>query len=304
MTEEQLKYQGKVRLIAAGVLIAGLLLILLWSVKKNETPKKPANSGNNLSITYSGGNYEYKCKNANCALSSQAGIFALVNDGGYHLINLSTKTDKEVKLPTVAKNYMLAGEEFYGLVYTKGESNFASFYEASKDRSLFDDELSFEAMDKESVREALIRLYPRGYFYVIKESSGQIFDINNNSVVAENVVGCVVDNTDVYIVNDKGVLSIEQDNSLLEHLNSVKKVYPAMYDHKFVVLDNDGNLKLAAITGEIGDTILETNNRNVQSVVITNTVLKVVVEDVDYATNQKVYNYEYDFTTKQLKTIE
>ena len=66
---------------------------------------------------------------------------------------------------------MLAGEEFYGLVYTKGESNFASFYEASKDRSLFDDELSFEAMDKESVREALIRLYPRGYFYVIKESS-------------------------------------------------------------------------------------------------------------------------------------
>jgi len=303
MTEEQLKYQNKVKLFAAIVLIIGLVFILLWSIKKNETPARPATRGNSLAITYSGGNYEYKCKNTSCSLSSQAGIYALVKDGGYHLINLSAKTDKEVKLPTVAKNYMVASQEFYGLVYTKAESNFASFYEASKDRSLFDDELSYEAMDKDSVRDVLVRLYPRGYFYAIKEGSSQIFDINNNSVVVENVNGCVVDDNNVYVVTDKGALSVEQDNSLSEHLNNVKQVYPAMYDHKFVVLDNDGNLKLATITGEIGETILETQNRNVQSVSVTNTTLKVVVEDAEYATNQKVQNYEYDFTTKQLKTI-
>ena len=304
MTEEQLKYQNKVKLIACIFLIAGLLLVLLWSIKKNEAPKKPANKGSNLTITYTGGTYDYKCNNTGCALSSQAGLYALVNDGGYHLINLSAKTDKEIKLPTIAKNYMVAAEEFYGLVYTKAESNIASFYEASKDRSLFDDELSYEAMDKDNVRDALIRLYPRGYFYVIKEASGQLYDINNNAVVIENVTGCVVDNTDVYVVSDKGVSAIEQDNSLSEHLTNVKKVYAVMYDHKFVVLDNDGNLKLAAITGEIGDTILETQGRNVQSVSVANTTLKVVVEDAEYATNQKVHNYEYDFTTKQLKTID
>ena len=77
-----------------------------------------------------------------------------------------------------------------------------------------------------------------------------------------------------------------------------------MYDHKFVVLDNDGNLKLATLAGEVGESILEVGNRNVQSVSVTDNIMKVVVEDEEFVSNQKVHNYEYDFTTKQLKTID
>ena len=40
LTEKQLKYQNKVKLIAFIIMVSGLLLVLLWSIKRKDEAKE------------------------------------------------------------------------------------------------------------------------------------------------------------------------------------------------------------------------------------------------------------------------
>ena len=308
MTEKQLKYQNKVKLISFIIMTAGLLLVLLWSFQKNNAPVPIEDNSQIIIINYvTNGNensYEYTCINEGCTLSSQSGSFALVVDGSNRLVNLITGESKELQIPAMTKNFMIADEVFYGLVYTKGETNSATFYDSGRDRSMFDDTLNYEAMNTDSVRSYLTRLYPRGLFYSITETSGQLYDIDNQNVVIDNVSGIVVDGDGIYIVSNQGVASFGEDNTLTQHLTNVKKAFAVLYDHQFVVLDSDNNLKLASLTGEVGEPLIAVGERNVKSVDVNNTTLRVVIEDEDFANNQKLHNYEYNFASKEVKTID
>ena len=305
MSEKQLKYQNKVKIISFIFMVAGLLLVLLWSIKKNEQPAPQTNT-RLLTINYTdngvSNKYDYTCKNDGCVLSSQGGMFAIVKDGSYHLINLTNKSDKELNL-TMTKNFLVADTEFYGLVYTKTDTNAATFYEMSKEQNLFEDELNYESMNNNDVKTYLTKLYQRGLFYTIKDTKGEIVNINTNEVVLEDVTGLVVDDTELYIVSSKGVSSFESDNTLKQNLTDAKKVFPSIFEHQFVIQDSDDYLKLATLSGTKGDKLVEVGNGVVESVKITNGIMEVIIQDQDYATNQKTYKYEYDFVNKKLTPI-
>ena len=55
MTESQLKYMNKVKAISFCILVAGLLLVLVWSIMKNkvaQTPSTPQVQTKTLAINY------------------------------------------------------------------------------------------------------------------------------------------------------------------------------------------------------------------------------------------------------------
>ena len=81
MTESQLKYMNKVKLISFIILTAGLLLVLVWSIMKNKTVEEPVEEEKTLAINYeiygTSTKYDYSCATEDCVLSSQEGLFAL-----------------------------------------------------------------------------------------------------------------------------------------------------------------------------------------------------------------------------------
>ena len=307
LTEKQLKYQNKVKLIAFIIMVSGLLLVLLWSIKrKDEGNTQPVKSTVAINYTSSDGvakSYNYTCASTSCSLSSQAGDFALINDGSYILLNLTTGQTDKLELPSMTKNFMVAGDEFYGLVYTKDESNSAAFYESSQTRSIYDGELPYNEMNTKEISEALSQLYPRGYFYKVEEGVGSLYKLEGNEQVITGIEGFVTKDGVLYIITNKGVSYFDEAGTIVNKLADAKKVYAAMHEDKFIIVDKDGQLKLATLEGERVETISEITG-NIQTLTVENGILTVVVEDADYATNQKTIKYEYSIDAKQLKIVE
>ena len=77
-----------------------------------------------------------------------------------------------------------------------------------------------------------------------------------------------------------------------------------MYKESIIILDKDGKIKTSTLDGTKGEAILEVGTNTVESVNVTNGILRVVLQDKDYETNKKVIKYEYDFETKKLNPIE
>ena len=311
MTESQLKYMNKVKLISFCILVAGLLLVLAWSILKNkvaETPKQDEVKTKTLAINYeqegTKKKYDYTCATESCILSSQSGLYALVKDGSYKLVNLTKGTNTELRVPSMTKNYMVADEEFYGLVFTKDESNKASFFDYKNEKVLFDQELSYEKMNTESVREVLNKMYPRKLLYTITDESAMIVNLTLGEPALENVSSVFYYKNELYVVNDKGLNLFKEDNTVETTLAEAKEIYDAMYEDSIVILDKDDKIKMSSLKGEIGDTIVEVGANKVESVTATNGVLKIILQDKDYVTNQKLIKYEYTFETKKLNTIE
>lgn len=307
LTEKQLKYQNKVKLIAFIIMVSGLLLVLLWSIKrKDEGNTQPVKSTVAINYTSSDGaakSYNYTCASTSCSLSSQAGDFALINDGSYILLNLTTGQTDKLELPSMTKNFMVASDEFYGLVYTKDESNSAAFYESSQTRSIYDGELPYNEMNTKEISEALSQLYPRGYFYKVEEGVGSLYKLEGNEQVITGIEGFVTKDGVLYIITNKGVSYFDEAGTIVNKLTDAKKVYAAMHEDKFIIVDKDGQLKLATLEGERVETISEITG-NIQTLTVENGILTVVVEDADYATNQKTIKYEYSIDAKQLKIVE
>ena len=194
MTEKQLKYMNKVKAISFGILVAGLLLVLLWSIMKNKKTNKPVTpqpEAKVLAINYEKDGtktkYDFTCATQECILSSQTGVYALIKDGEYKLVNLEKGTNKSLDAPTMNKNFMVAGDDFYGLVFTSDETNKASFYDAATGQTMYKQELNYEKMDEEEVRAVLNKMYPRKLFYLIKEDASIINNITTTETVLENV---------------------------------------------------------------------------------------------------------------------
>lgn len=309
MTESQLKYMNKVKLRSFIILVAGLLLVLVWSIMKN----KVANNGGNtpqsqtLAINYENdgvkSKYDFTCATTDCILSSQAGTYALVKDGAYKLIDLVKGTNKQLTLPTMTKNFMVAGTDFYGLVYTKDESNKASFYDYANNKTLFEDELSYEKMNEEEVRTVLNKMFPRKLLYVITDESSMIVNMTDGEPALQNVKGVFYYENELYVVNS-GLHLFKEDGTVEARLEDTKAIYNALYKDSIIILDKDNNIKTATLKGEKGEKILELGENKVNDVTITNGILRIVLEDKDYATNKKLIKYEYDFETKKLKTVE
>jgi len=309
LNEKQLKYQNKVKLISFIILVVGLLLVLYWSIKNKEIPENEAPQSRILAINYKNAKgedvkYDYTCTDDACVLGSQAGEFALVKDESYKLINLSSGASTILNLPTMTKNFMVANGDFYGLIYTKDETNAGSFYEHSRTRTIFDGDLNYDEMDQNDVRDALTKLYPRGYFYRIKDGVGKLTKLEDNSLVIDNISGVVAYNTELYIASDTGISYFDADGILVNKLNDTNKVFPVMHEDKFVILDKDNYLKLSTIEGVRSDKMVEVKEGKVQSVKVENGIVRIIIEDKDYETTQKVTKYEYDIDNTKLSPIE
>ena len=156
MTEKQLKYMNKIKDISFFILVAGLIIVLVWSImnKNASKPKEEEIPAKVLAINYDKNGekakYDFTCATQDCILSSQAGSYALVKDGSYKLVNLSNGSNKELQLPTMAKNFMVAGDTFYGLVFTADQTNKASFYDATTGETMYTSELNYEKMNAPS----------------------------------------------------------------------------------------------------------------------------------------------------------
>lgn len=309
MTESQLKYMNKVKLRSFIILVVGLLLILVWSIMKNNVAKEPTDNGNQtLAINYVvDGNekkYDFTCATTDCVLSSQAGTFALVKDGAYKLVDLVVGTNKQLTLPTMTKNFMIAGTDFYGLVYTKDESNKASFYDYGSNKTLFEDELSYEKMNEEEVRTVLNKMFPRKLLYVITDDSAMIVNMTDGEPSLQNVKGVFYYENELYVINNEGLNSYKEDGTVEKKITDAKDIYNVLYTDSIVVLDKDNKIKLSTLKGERGDTIIELGENKVNDITASNGILRIVLADKDYETNKKLVKYEYDFETKKLKTVE
>jgi uncharacterized protein with PQ loop repeat len=308
MTESQLKYMNKVKLISFIILVAGLLLVLVWSIMKNNVNNNGGNSqSQTLAINYENAGamskYDFTCATTDCILSSQAGTFALVRDGAYKLIDLVKGTNKQLTLPTMTKNFMVADTEFYGLVYTKDESNKASFYDYANNKTLFEDELSYEKMNEEEIRTVLNKMFPRKLLYVITDETSMVVNMTDGEPALQNVKGAFYYENELYVVNS-GLHLFKEDGTVEARLEDTKEVYKAVYKDSIVILDKDNIIKVATLKGVKGDKILELGENKVHDINVTNGILRIVLEDKDYATNNKLVKYEYDFETKKLKTVE
>ena len=311
MTEKQLKYMNKVKAISFCILVAGLLLVLLWSIMKNKkttTPVTPQPEAKVLAINYEKNGaktkYDFTCATQECILSSQTGVYALVKDGNYKLVNLEKGTNKELNVPVMNKNFMIAGDDFYGLVFTSDETNKASFYNATNGQTMYSQVLDYEKMNEEEVRDVLNKMYPRKLIYVIKEETSEINNLESTEPVLENVKAVFYYESKLYAINDKGLNLFKEDNTVETTLADAKEIYNAMYQENIIILDKDGKIKTSTLDGTKGDAILEVGTNTVESVNVTNGILRVVLQDKDYETNKKVIKYEYDFETKKLNPIE
>lgn len=311
MTESQLKYMNKVKIISFCILVVGLLLVLVWSIMKNkiaQTPETPVVQTKTLAINYEVDSqqkkYDFTCETQDCILSSQAGSVALVKDGSYKIVDLVKGTSKKVELPTIAKNFMIASDEFYGLIYTKDQTNKASFYDYANNKTLFEDELSYEKMNEETVRTVLNKMYPRKLLYVITEESSNIINLTDGEPALQNVTGVFYYESELYAINDKGLNLFKEDGTVETSLSTVKTIYNATNKDTIIVLDKDNKIKTATLKGEVGEDIIELGENQVNDISISNGILRIILQDKDYATNKKLLKYEYDFETKKLKTIE
>ena len=309
MTESQLKYMNKVKLISFIILVAGLLLVLVWSIMKNNVNNNGGNSqSQTLAINYENAGvkskYDFTCATTDCILSSQAGTFALVKDGAYKLIDLVKGTNKQLTLPTMTKNFMVADTEFYGLVYTKDESNKASFYDYANNKTLFEDELSYEKMNEEEIRTVLNKMFPRKLLYVITDETSMVVNMTDGEPALQNVKGAFYYENELYAINDKGLNLFKEDGTVSTLLTDTKEVYNAIYKDKIVVLSKANKIKVATLKGELGADILDLGENKVDSMNVTNGILRIILQDKDYATNQKLIKYEYDFENNKLNTVE
>ena len=311
MTESQLKYMNKVKLISFCILVAGLILVLVWSIMKNKVAKNPEPTTpqtQTLAINYEKDGtktkYDFTCATADCVLSSQAGTFALVKDGAYKLVDLVKGTNKQLTLPTMSKNFMVAGTDFYGLVYTKDESNKASFYDYKNNKTLFEDELSYEKMNEAEVRNVLNKMFPRNLLYVITDESSMIVNMTDGEPSLQSVKGVFYYENELYAINSEGLNLFKEDGSVEKRLDDAKEIYNALYKDSIIILDKDNKIKAATLKGEKGEDILELGENKVNDITVTNGILRIVLEDKDYETNKKLVKYEYDFETKKLKTVE
>ena len=310
MTEKQLKYMNKVKAISFFILVAGLVLVLVWSImnKNASKPKHTEEQAKVLAINYdkdgTQAKYDFTCATQECILSSQAGVYALVKDGSFKLVNLSNGSNKELKLPTMTKNFMIAGETFYGLIYTGDETNKASLYDAATGETKYASELNYEKMNETGVREVLNKMYPRKLLYIIKEELGTVMNTETNEPVMDNIKAVFYYDNSLYAIDGKGLSVFKEDNTVEEKITTVKEVYNAMYKESILVLDNDNKIKTSSLNGEIGDTIVELGEGKVESLNITNGILRITIQDKDYETNKKLVKYEYDFEAKKLSPIE
>ena len=309
LNEKQLKYQNKVKLISFIILVVGLLLVLFWSIKNKEVPENTEPQSRTLAINYKNAKgedakYDYTCASDTCVLASQAGEFALVKDESYKLVNLASGASTILNLPTMTKNFMVANGDFYGLVYTKDETNGGSFYEHSKTRTIYDGELNYDEMNADAVRESLTKLYPRGYFYIIKDSVGKLYKLDDNTLVIDNISGMVSHNTELYIASEKGISYFDAEGQLIDKLTDAKQVFAEMHEEKFVILDKDNFLKLSTLDGERSDKMVEVKEGRIQSIKVENGIVRIIIEDKDYETTQKLIKYEYDIDNTKLSPIE
>ena len=310
MTESQLKYMNKVKLISFILLVIGLLLVLLWSIMKNKvakTPTTPQVQTKTLAINYENESqkkkYDYTCATQDCILSSQAGLFALVKDGSYKLVDLVKGTSKELRVPSMKKNFMVAGDEFYGLVFTKDETNKASFFDYKNEKVIFESELSYEKMNEDTVRAVLSKMYPRNLLYTITDETGTIVNLKDGEAALLNVTDVFYYESELYAINEKGLHLFKEDGTVEPKLEDAKEVYNAVYNGSIVILDKDNKLKTATLKGEKGDDILEVGENKVNDITVVNGILKIVLQDKDYETNKKLIKYEYDLEGKKLNPI-
>jgi len=308
MTESQIKYMNKVKLISFIILVIGLLLVLAFSIiyhkKPAETEELPTTLAINYEVNGEATKYDFTCATQDCVLSSQAGAYALVRDGSYKLVSLTNGTTKELNLPTINSNFMVADENFYGIVYTKDETNKASFYDSETESAFYEDELDYQKMNTEEVQAVLSKMYPRKLFYVVKEELGSIVNYSTNEIVLDNVKGIFYYENELYAINDKGLNLFKEDGTVTTLLTDTKEVYNAIYKDKIVVLSKANKIKVATLKGELGADILDLGENKVDSMNVTNGILRIILQDKDYATNQKLIKYEYDFENNKLNTVE
>ena len=310
MTEKQLKYMNKIKTISFFILVAGLILVLVWSImnKNASKPKEEEIPAKVLAINYdkngTKAKYDFTCATQDCILSSQAGSYALVKDNTYKLINLSNGSNKELQLPAMAKNFMVAGDTFYGLVFTADQTNKASFYDATSGETMYASELNYEKMNENEVRDVLNKMYPRKLFFIIKEELGTVINTETKETIIDNVKAVFYHENALYAIDSKGLSLFKEDNTVEEKITGVKEVYNAMYKENILILDTDNKIKTSTLTGEKGDTILELGEGKVDSLNISNGILRITVQDKDYETNKKLVKYEYDFEAKKLTPIE
>ena len=308
MTESQLKYMNKVKLISFIILTAGLLLVLVWSIMKNKTVEEPVEEEKTLAINYeidgTSTKYDYSCATEDCVLSSQEGLFALVRDGSYKLVSLTKGTTKELNLPTINKNFMVAADEFYGILYTKDETNKASFYDDATEETLYEDELDYEKMDTEEIHKALNKMYPRKLFFIIKEELGSVINLETEATVLDKVTGIFYYENELYAINDKGLNLFKEDGTVNTLLQDTKEIYNAVYKDKIVILDNDNKIKTSTLKGVKGQNILDLGENKVDSINVTNGILRIILKDKDYDTNNKLIKFEYDFENNKLNTVQ
>ncbi len=308
MTESQIKYMNKVKLISFIILVIGLLLVLAFSIIYHKKPAETEELPTTLAINYEANGeaakYDFTCATQDCVLSSQAGVYALVKDGSYKLVSLTNGTTKELNLPTINSNFMVADENFYGIVYTKDETNKASFYDSETESAFYEDDLDYQKMNTEEVQAVLSKMYPRKLFYIIKEELGSVVNYNTNEIVLDNVKGIFYYENELYAINDKGLNLFKEDGTVSTLLTDTKEVYNAIYKDKLVVLSKANKIKVATLKGELGADILDLGENKVDSMNVTNGILRIILQDKDYATNQKLIKYEYDFENNKLNTVE
>ena len=308
MTESQIKYMNKVKLISFIILVIGLLLVLAFSIIYHKKPAETEELPTTLAINYEANGeaakYDFTCATQDCVLSSQAGVYALVKDGSYKLVSLTNGTTKELNLPTINNNFMVADENFYGIVYTKDETNKASFYDSETESAFYEDELDYQKMNTEEVQAVLSKMYPRKLFYVVKEELGSIVNYSTSETVLDNVKGIFYYENELYAINDKGLNLFKEDGTVSTLLTDTKEVYNAIYKDKIVVLSKANKIKVATLKGELGADILDLGENKVDSMNVTNGILRIILQDKDYATNQKLIKYEYDFENNKLNTVE
>ena len=308
MTESQIKYMNKVKLISFIILVIGLLLVLAFSIIYHKKPAETEELPTTLAINYEANGeaakYDFTCATQDCVLSSQAGVYALVKDGSYKLVSLTNGTTKELNLPTINSNFMVADENFYGIVYTKDETNKASFYDSETESAFYEDDLDYQKMNTEEVQAVLSKMYPRKLFYIIKEELGSVVNYNTNEIVLDNVKGIFYYENELYAINDKGLNLFKEDGTVSTLLTDTKEVYNAIYKDKIVVLSKANKIKVATLKGELGADILDLGENKVDSMNVTNGILRIILQDKDYATNQKLIKYEYDFENNKLNTVE
>ena len=159
-------------------------------------------------------------------------------------------------------------------------------------------------MNTEEVQAVLRKMYPRKLFYVVKEELGSIVNYSTNETVLDNVKGIFYYENELYAINDKGLNLFKEDGTVSTLLTDTKEVYNAIYKDKIVVLSKANKIKVATLKGELGADILDLGENKVDSMNVTNGILRIILQDKDYATNQKLIKYEYDFENNKLNTVE